>query len=420
MTSEGTRLSEVIAPSFHELHPQVRDHAVTHFWLKGGRGSTKSTFASLELVMLLLRNPDANAVALRKVGKTLRKSVYAQVLWSIGVLGLTSKFKATVSPMEITYRPTGQKIVFEGLDEPEKIKSLKFVTGYPAIVWFEEIDQFFGMEEVRNVHQSLLRGGERFWCFYSFNPPRSRDGWVNRELLRERTDRIVHTSDYRNVPVEWLGEQFIAEAELLRELNETAYRHEYLGKVVGTGGNVFENVTLRDIADEEIASYDRVYNGVDFGYFPDPWVFVRCTYHAAQRRLLVFDEATGIKLSNEATAGVIRDRLSDKDGNVRRETVTCDSAEPKSVDNYRALGIDARRAEKGPGSVEHGIKWLASRVEIVIDPVRCPLAAEEFMGYEHEQNRIGEYVSSYPDANNHTIDAVRYALERVTARRLNV
>jgi phage terminase large subunit len=250
--------------------------------------------------------------------------------------------------------------------------------------------------------------------------PRSRDNWVNRELLKERSDRIVHTSDYRDVDVGWLGEGFISEAEALRELNETAYRHEYLGEVVGTGGNVFENVTLRAIPDEEIATFDRVYNGVDFGYFPDPWVLLRMTYQMAQQRVLIFDEVSGLKLSNEQTADIIRRRLSDKDGNLRRETVTCDSAEPKSIDNYRALGVDARGAAKGPGSVEHGMKWLASRVEIVIDPERCPLAAEEFMAYEHEQSRTGEYVSAYPDANNHAIDAARYALERVTIRRANV
>lgn len=225
----------------------------------------------------------------------------------------------------------------------------------------------------------------------------------------------MHSSDYRGVPVEWLGEQFIAEAELLLELDERAYRHEYLGEVVGTGGNVFENVVLRAITDEEIAAFDRVYNGLDWGYFPDPWLFTRIAYQAAQRRLLIFDEASEVKASNEATAAIVRQHLGD-----RRETVTCDSAEPKSIDNYRALGIDARGAAKGPGSVEHGIKWLSSRVEIVIDPNRCPLAAEEFMAYEHEQNRAGEYVSGYPDADNHTIDAVRYALERVTTRRANV
>lgn len=420
MTSEPVRISELLAPGLHDFHRDVREHAVTHHWLKGGRGSTKSSGISLEIPLLVVRNPDVNVVVLRKVADTLRTSVYAQVLWGISMLGLDDKFHATTSPMEITYKPTGQRIIFRGVDKAEKIKSLNVPKGYPGVLWFEEIDQFAGMEEVRNIHQSLMRGGDRFWCFYSFNPPRSRDNWVNKHLTVERAGHRVYHSDYRDVPVEWLGEQFIAEAEQLREINETAYRHEYLGEVVGTGGNVFENVTLREITDEEIAAFDRVYNGVDWGYFPDPWGFWRTQYQAAQRRVLIFDEATGVKLSNEQTADIIKKRLSDERGNVRRERVTCDSAEPKSVDNYRALGINARGAVKGPGSVEFGIKWLQTRNEIVIDPERCPLAAKEFMAYEHERNRDGEYVSGYPDEDNHSIDGVRYALERVIGRRQNV
>jgi len=413
-------LDEVIAPNHYGFHRDVTGHAATHYWLAGGRGSTKSSATSLEIPLLLIRNPGVNVVVLRKVAKTLRKSVYAQVKWAIGALGLAAEFKATVSPMEITYRPTGQKIVFEGLDEPEKIKSLKFEAGYCGIVWFEEIDQFYGMEEIRNVLQSLMRGGDRFWCFYSFNPPRSANNWVNKYLASPPAGTLVYRSTYLDVPTDWLGEQFIAEAEQLAELDERSYRHEYLGEVVGTGGSVLENVVLREITDAEIAAFDHTYSGVDWGYYPDPWVYVRMHYQAAQRRLFIFAERSGVKLSNEQSAELVKAALSDVSGNVYREAVTCDSAEPKSVDNYRALGIDARRALKGPGSVEHGMKWLSSRVEIVIDPKRCPLAAKEFQAYEFERNREGEFVSSYPDADNHSIDATRYALERVMTRRSNV
>lgn len=413
-------LDEVIAPNQWDFHADVTDHAATHYWLAGGRGSTKSSAASLEIPLTLIRNPGTNAVVLRKVAKTLRKSVYAQVKWAIAALGLEAKFKTTVSPMEMTYLPTGQKIVFEGLDEPEKIKSLKFERGYCGVVWFEEIDQFYGMEEVRNVLQSLMRGGDRFWCFYSFNPPRSRDNWVNRHLMTVPDGNRLYKTTYLDVPRHWLGEQFIAEAEQLQLLNEIAYRHEYMGEVVGSGGNVFENVTLREITDAEIAAFDRTYNGVDWGFFPDPWYFGRQAYQVAQRRLFIFDEGSGVKLSNEQTATIVKAKLSDASGRIRYEPVTCDSAEPKSVDNYRALGIDAKRAIKGPGSVDHGMKWLASRAEIVIDPKRCPVAAREFTGYEYERNREGEYVTGYPDHDNHSIDQCRYALERVIGFRQNV
>lgn len=424
------QLDRYIAEAYRSVHCDIREHAATHYWLAGGRGSGKSTFTGFQVLLLLLRNPDANAVVLRKVAKTLRKSVYAQVMWAIAQLGLTGQFKATTSPMEITYLATGQKIVFEGLDQPEKLKSIKFQVGYPAVVWYEEVDQFGGMEEIRHTHQSLLRGADKFWVFYTFNPPRSRENWANHEITIDRADRVVHTSDYRDIPRAWLGEQFYAElSELIRTDGKTAeqierdmraYRHEYLGEAVGLGGNVFENVVLREITDAEIAALDQIHNGVDWGWFPDAWAFVRCAYQSAQRRVLIIDEATGHKLSNEQSAAIVIDRLSDANGNMIRQRVTCDGAEPKSIANYRATGIDARAAVKGPGSVDHGMKWLASRAEIVIDPKRSPVSAREFSTYEHEKTRDGEWISSYPDADNHCIDAVRYALEHVSGRRHNV
>lgn len=419
--SEPVRVSTVLGESFSDLHREVRSGEYTHWWLKGGRGSLKSSAASIEVVFCLLRNPDVNFVVLRKVAKTLRKSVYAQMLWAIGALGVSAAFKASLSPLEITYRPTGQKIVFEGLDEPEKLKSLKFEQGYCGGIWFEEIDQFHGMEEVRNVQQSLLRGGEHFWCFYSFNPPRSRDSWVNKLLAAPVPDSWrVYDSCYLDAPPSWLGPEFLAIADALKESDDRAYRHEYLGEPVGSGGNVFDNVEVREITDAEIATFGHIYNGVDFGYFPDPWVFVRMSYDAPRRTLYLFGEESGVKLSDEAAAERIKPHLSDEQGNLRRETVTCDSADPKAIAKYRGLGLDARGAVKGPGSVDHRMKWLASRSKIVIDPARCPLAAREFVAYELERTKDGEYVSGYPDRDNHSIDSTGYALERVIGRRVNV
>ncbi len=419
--SEPVRVSTVLGESFSDLHREVRSGEYTHWWLKGGRGSLKSSAASIEVVMSVMRRPEANAVVLRKVAKTLRKSVYAQVLWAIQVLGVSSAFKASLSPLEITYRATGQKIIFEGLDEPEKLKSLKFEHGYCGILWFEEIDQFGGMTEVRNVWQSLLRGGEDFRCFYSFNPPRSRDNWVNRLLAAPvPASWRVHESCYLDAPAEWLGPEFLAVAHALEETDERAYRHEYLGEPVGTGGNVFDNVEIREITDEEIKTFGAFYNGVDFGYFPDPWVFERMAYDAPRRTLYLVGEESGVKLSDEAAVERITPHFSDEQGNLRRETVTCDSADPKAIAKYRGLGLDARGAVKGPGSVDHATKWLASRTRIVIDPARCPLAAREFVAYELERTKDGEYVSGYPDRDNHSIDATRYGLERVIGRRVNV
>lgn len=130
------RLSNIIAPAFHKIHRDIKNHGHTHYWNKGGRGSTKSSFISIEVPLLLKQHPNCHAVVLRKVGNTLRNSVFNQIQWGIEQLGLTSKFKFKTSPLEITYKQTGQKILFFGVDDKTKIKSIKLPFGYVGIVWF--------------------------------------------------------------------------------------------------------------------------------------------------------------------------------------------------------------------------------------------------------------------------------------------
>lgn len=400
------RLSQVIGPAFHLLARDVFKHGHTHYDLSGGRGSLKSSCVSILVPLLIVANPNVHALVLRKVANTIRDSVYAQYMWAIGELGMAAYWEAKVSPMELIYKPTGQKIMFRGADDPMKIKSIKVPFGYIAITHFEEKDQFAGRAEIRNILQSTMRGGSKFWNFESYNPPISRDNWANKDSLEERADRLCHKSTYLEAPKEWLGEQFIAEAEHLKESNERAYRHEYLGEAVGTGGNVFENLELREITDKEVATFDHIYQGADWGWFPDPFAFVRLHYDRARETIYFIDEIYENKLTNEASGKLILDRK------YTDAYVTEDSAEPKSVADHRAMGIPAKAAVKGPGSVEYGMKWLQKR-KIVIDRKRTPNVYKEFVGYEYERNKDGDIISGYPDENNHTIDATRYALERV-------
>lgn len=400
------KLSNVIGPAFHLLARDVFSHGHTHYDLSGGRGSLKSSCVSILVPLLVVSNPNTHALVLRKVANTIRDSVYAQYMWAIGELGMASYWEAKVSPMELIYKPTGQKIMFRGADDPMKIKSIKVPFGYIAITHFEEKDQFAGRAEIRNILQSTMRGGELFWNFESYNPPISRDNWANKDSLEERADRLCHRSTYLEAPKEWLGAQFIAEAEHLRDTNDKAYQHEYLGIAVGTGGNVFDNLELREITREEVASFDHIYQGADWGWFPDPFAFVRLHYDKARETIYVIDEIYENKLTNEASGKIILDRK------YTDAYVTEDSAEPKSVADHRSMGIPAKAAIKGPGSVDYGMKWLQKR-KIVIDKKRTPNVYREFVGYEYERNRDGDIISGYPDKDNHTIDAVRYALERV-------
>lgn len=400
------KLSRLIAPGFYEVHRAIASDAYTHYWMSGGRGSTKSSFASIEMILGILKDPEANGVALRKVGNTLKDSVFNQLAWAIGVLGLDHLWHVPQAKLEMTYLPTGQKILFRGGDDPQKIKSVKFTKGYAKYIWFEELNQFNGDEEIRSINQSLMRGGDRFVVFYTYNPPERQRSWVNLEALKARPDRLTHHSSYLGVPPEWLGRQFIVEAEHLRDVQPKRYLHEYMGLVTGTGGEVFTNVTSREITDAEIADFDRIYRGVDHGYARDPFHYTEMYFDKTRRRLFIFHEYRGVGLPIATIIEHLRARPY-------KEAITADTNDARANAALRSAGLPIRNAIKGKDSVEYGIKFLQDLEEIVIDPERCPGTWDEFLNYELEKDADGNYRSSFPDKNNHAIDAVRYALNAI-------
>lgn len=401
------KLDELIAPSFYEVHNSIEDY--THFWLCGGRGSTKSSFVSIEIILGIMKNPDANAVVLRKVANSLRDSVLAQLEWAVERLNVSDKWEIKPSVPEMIYKKTGQKILFRGADKVQKLKSTKVKRGYIRYIWYEELDEFCGMKEIRSINQSMMRGGEKYTVFYSYNPPQNRRNWVNREAIKKRPDMLVHKSTYLDVPEEWLGKQFFLEAKYLKKLHQNQYNHEYLGEVTGTGGEIFDNLEIVSLSEEYIKSFDNIKCGVDFGFAVDPFVYVVCYYH--NNRLVIFDEIYKKGISNYKSAQLIEEK-----GFVNK-MIICDSAEPKSINDLRSCGLRARGAKKGPDSIEYGIRFLQGLEKIVIDPERCPNAAREFSEYELLRGSDGEFKATYPDKNNHTIDAVRYALEDEITRK---
>lgn len=405
--------AEIVAPKFAEIFHDLRDKIFTEYVLPGGRGSTKSSVVSLAVVDFIWKNPECHACVLRQVGNTLSDSVYNQVQWAIDQLGLSGDFKYTKNPLEITRLSTGQKIFFRGADDPGKIKSLKPSFGYIGIIWFEELDQFGGEEAVRKIEQSLVRGGDTIYVFKSFNPPKSAQNWANQYLVIPKATRKVIRSTYLDVPPSWLGKQFIDDANFLKEVNPAAYENEYMGEANGSGGAVFDNLEIREITDEEIANFDNLYTGLDFGWYPDPTAIVRVQFDAGMHTLYVFKEYRAVKKSNEQLANVL---LHDW-GYTDVDVVTCDSAEPKSIADLRAAGVLAREAEKGPDSRPYSYKWLCSLRKIVIDPVRCPETAEEFIKLEYERDADGNVTSEIDSTRDHSIDAVRYAMNRVWKRR---
>lgn len=432
-------MRDTIIPMYKPVLKDILQHGHTHYVFAGGRGSTKSSLISIAIPLLLLQNREIHCVVFRKVGNTMKNSVWSQVVWGIDKLGLAPFFKIPKSiASPIVLMQTGQEILFMGLDDPNKVKSVKLPFGYIGVTWFEELDQYSGEAEIRKVLQSTMRGGQAFWDFRSFNPPISNLNWANQYTIDalSRKNTLVTRNSYLDVPEDWLGEAFLEEALDLKETNPKAYEHEYLGIPVGTGGNVFENVEPLYMTDEFIAGFDRIYSGIDWGWYPDPFAFVKVHFDINRRNLYIFAEYRVNKMSNRSTFDALYNELTLYDEeNLEKlqqinpstrqrhfmetdEIVTADSAEPKSISDYKSYGgYGCRPAEKGPDSVNYSMKWLQSLNHIYIDPNRCPETLKEFVEYEYERDKEEEVISGYPDANNHSIDAVRYALERLWKRK---
>lgn len=408
----------LVADPFIPMHRAVQAGLGGDFWTYGGRASGKSSCISLEIVYGMLRHPDRSALVMVKTAKDIREGVYEQMLWAIRMLGAEGEFECTVSPIRIRRRSTGQVVTFRGGDNTAKTKALKAPgSTYYAYLWLEETDQFAGMAEIRRVYQSATRGapaGSPFFRFHSFNPPRTRDSWANRKIEElKRAGVPVYRANYTDMPEGWLPAQLIEDAEALKEADPEAYRHEYLGEPVGYGNEVFPRAEVRPVTDGDLEHATMLLHGVDWGFARDPFCWVRVAYDARKRALFVLDSISGVGLTNPEAAELVRARMAEPADQARPEPfadVWCDSAEPKSVEDFRQLGIRARGVPKtGALGVRSGVRWLQSRSAIVIDP-RASLAAEEFPSYGYVLTADGEPTGLLPDADNHAIDAVRYAV----------
>lgn len=408
-----------IGKAFVDLNRWIDDRRYSEYWLEGGRASIKSSYASEKGMEILENNSNMCAICIRKVGNTLKDSIYSQILWAIEKLSdaypeVSQHWVATKSPLEIKNVLTGQIIYFRGADDPGKIKSIKPPKDkYIGLIIYEEFDQMNGMNEVRKIDQSVVRGGNDFIQFKVYNTPKSNNHFVNKEKILPKASRCVHRSTYLDVPVEFLGQPFIDEADYIKEVNPKVYANEYLGEATGDGGNVFENLEIREITDSEIENFDYKYQGIDFGWYPDPLAWTNNCYKSNEKTLYIFDEFVVNKMSNAD----VWQHLKEEKAVTENDMITADSAEPKSIADFRDYGALIYGAKKGPDSVDYSMKWLAGLAKIVIDPKRCPKSVEEFTTYEYQQDKDGNYISGYVDANNHCIDSVRYATNPIWKRK---
>ncbi|ROY68196.1 PBSX family phage terminase large subunit, partial [Enterococcus gallinarum] len=306
-------LSEFLPKAFHDTWKAAINPNILHVVEKGGRGSGKSSDIAHILIQLIMRYP-INAVAIRFVDNTIELSVFEQLKWAIEEQNVSTYFRINKSPMKITYTPRGNYIAFRGAQNPERIKSLKDSRFPFAMAWIEELAEFKKEEDVTTITNSLLRGeladGLFYKFFYSYNPPKRKQSWVNKkyETSFHPANTFVHHSTYRNNP--YIAKAFIEEAESVRGRNLRRYEWEYLGKAIGSGIVPFDNLRVEAgcITDDMITNFDNIRNGLDFGYATDPLAFVRWHYDKKKNGIYAIDEIYGVKISNREFAKLAREK----------------------------------------------------------------------------------------------------------------
>ncbi len=412
---QEVKLSEIVTPKFQSFWKTSNSYKYLKHVLKGGRGSAKSTHIALKLIKDMMKYP-VTTLCIRRVARTLEESVFEQLKEAIEILGVSQYWRVVKSPLQLIYMPRGNKIIFRGADDPLKIKSIK-VSKYPiAFLWIEELAEFKTEEEISTIENSVLRAelpdGLFYAFYYSYNPPKRKQSWVNKKYESQFTpaNTYIHHSTYLDNP--HISKAFVEEAEEVKKKGKLdsdgislKYKWEYLGQAIGSGVVPFENLVFRQITDDEIKAFDNIRQGIDWGYGVDPFAFVCWHYDKTRRKIYALDEVYGVKISNRDAANKIK-------GKKRHTSMSiADSAEPKSVDEMKTYDIRIKGAKKGPGSVEYGEKWLDDLEEIIIDPDRTPRIAKEFEDIDYQTDQDGNPKAKLEETDNHTIDATRYAFE---------
>lgn len=421
--------SLLVPPSYWDIWRDIMNAGHSTYEARGGRGGLKSTIFTEAAIMLMLKDPKLCGVAFRQVQSTIRDSIFATLVSSVRRLGYENDFEWTYNPLELRRKSTGQKILFRGLDDPEKAKSLALDDPdmYIGFAIWEEFNQFKSMKAVRKVEQTIKRGSApNFRTLRMWNTHPDAEHWSNQhwEESLEDLDTYCFTVNYPDVPAEWLGEEFIKDALRLKATNEEAYLNEYMGKCITMTGRVFENVHDMDISHGDINAFKWMRCGIDWGFQQDPFVFLRVAYDRKTASLYVFDELFNTETLDPPNITEVKRRLSERDteGMIKikqdgsplflkakpENEIRADAAGAKDIATWRHEGVNVKGASKAV-PVADGIRWLQKRGNIYIDRKKCPLTWAEFTHYRADEDDEGRFLG-YPDKDNHTIDAVRYAV----------
>jgi phage terminase large subunit len=379
--------------------------------VKGGRGSKKSTTTSLNIITRMMQHPKANTLVIRKVFKDHKDSTYTQLKWAINQLNVTHLWETKLSPLEIIYKPTGQKILFRGLDDPMSVTSITVEVGYLCWAWFEEAFQVLNEDDFNKIDMSIRgdTGGLFKQITLSFNP------WSDKHWLKKRFFD-VQSPNILAITTNYLCNEFLDQSDIelfewMRTHQPRRYKIEGLGEWGIAEGAVYENWSESHFDKTEIAKREGVKAafGLDFGYTNDPTALACAFVDAKNREIFLFDEHYEKALLNDEIANMIKNK------GYAKELIIADSAEPKSIAELRRYGIRrVKAAEKGPDSVKSGIQFL-QQFQMFVHP-SCTNFTIELSNYVWDTNKEGQLVNKPIDDYNHLLDALRYGMEPIRKR----
>lgn len=373
--------------------------------VKGSRASKKSTTTAMNMIYRIMKYPQSNVLVVRKTFRTLQDSCFAQLKWAIRRLNVEEYFDYKYSPLEIVYKPTGQKILFRGLDDPLKVTSVTVNVGYLCFLWVEEAYEITNENDFDMLDESI-RGEVPDGLFkqitLTFNPWNERH-WIKKRFFDAPKDPDIFTLTTNYKINEWLDESDLKVFERMKENNPRRYQVAGLGHWGIVDGLVYENWS------EQEYNFDTVKNlqivcGLDYGYTNDPTALFVGFLDRENKKLYVWDELYQKGLSNRQ----ISDKI--KSMGYGKERITADSAEPKSNDELNYLGLRVTGAKKGVDSVMNGIQWI-QELKIIIHP-RCVNFITEIGNYSWASDKFGNKLNKPMDEFNHEMDAMRYALEK--------
>lgn len=394
--------------------PDVVGGGYRDFWqcrqryrvVKGGKGSKKSSTAALWYIYHMMKYPEANLLVVRQVARTHEDSTFAQLMWAIDRLGVNDRWQASRRPPELTYTPTGQRILFRGFDDVHKLASTTVPTGHLCWVWVEEAFEIAREEDFDKLDLSVPRGKIPPPLFkqttLTFNP------WNEKHWLKKRffdqPDKNVFTMTATYLGNEFLDDTDRAVFEQMRVRRPRQYAVAGLGEWGVSEGLIFEHWQVGEF-DREMLNGEGIVRifGLDYGYTNDPTAFIAAAVDPVHKKLYVYDEHYQTKMLNSDIAAMIVRK------GYAKERIRADSAEPKSNEELRRLGISrVTAADKGADSIRSGIARL-QEYDITVHP-RCPHTACELAGYVW-QTEGGLYTNRPADTGNHLMDALRYAME---------